>query len=458
MARIAIRLHHHFQRHIQGVDLSTTFFNSSEAAGHPSAVIERSGLCQLTDTFPVDSLWHENDPKHAEKKLCLRAWISAKVANYGGSLPSLRGAKKVDTKPVQYNILWSLGTMVKQHDILARAQPRVLKNEFDAFKFNKQDDMVLHNSRFKTRVRLNKDRQSYVEVKNEDGSVFKGRTIGGKGKTIMISFAGPSLKTKTPRSISVVGLEDPSAAEKGQESLLLRILQGHVNVLDAPFVRYLWFCSKQDTTLLRSVCSESSHRLGPYVDHLNSSQRDVVDAMTSTSGSPVVVVHGPPGTGKTTTICSAAKMWLNEYHEPVWIIGHSNVCVKNIAEKLLEQNVDFKLIVSRDFYVEWHEHIYKEIEKHLIRTDSLPKDRLAVSRMIGSSTVILSTLGLLSNPTLDNNGTFTIVPVENLVVDEASQIDVFDYMHVFHHFRKTLRKVCFFGDPKQCKSQPHVLV
>ncbi|KAF5370959.1 hypothetical protein D9757_009876 [Collybiopsis confluens] len=430
MARIAIRLHHHFQQHVQGVDLSTTFFNSSEAAGHPSAVIRRSGLCQLTDTFPVDSLWHGNDTKHAVKKLCLRAWISAQVANHKESLPSLRGAKKVDTKVVQENILLCLGTLVKQNDILARAQPRVLKNEFDALKFNKQGNMVLHNSRFKTRVRLNKDRQSYVEVKNKDGSVFKGRTIGGEGKKTKISFGGALSKTKTPKSISVVGLEDPTAAEKAQESLLLMILQGHVNVLDAPFVRYLWFRSKQDTKLLRlkSARSESNHRSGPYVAHLNSSQGDVVEAMTSTTGSPVVVVHGPPGTGKTTTISSAAEMWLNVYHEPVWIIGHSNVCVKNIAEKLLQRKVDFKLIVSKEFYVEWHEHIYKEIEKYLIRTDRLPKDRVAVSRMIGGSTVILSTLALLSNPALDDNGTFTIVPVENLVVDEASQIDVFDYM------------------------------
>ncbi|KAF5363110.1 hypothetical protein D9757_012038 [Collybiopsis confluens] len=430
MARIAIRLHHHFQQHVQGVDLSTTFFNSSEAAGHPSAVIERSGLCQLTDTFPVDSLWHGNDTKHAVKKLCLRAWISAQVANHKESLPSLRGAKKVDTKVVQENILLCLGTLVKQNDILARAQPRVLKNEFDALKFNKQGNMVLHNSRFKTRVRLNKDRQSYVEVKNKDGSVFKGRTIGGEGKKTKISFGGALSKTKTPKSISVVGLEDPTAAEKAQESLLLMILQGHVNVLDAPFVRYLWFRSKQDTKLLtlKSARSESNHRSGPYVAHLNSSQGDVVEAMTSTTGSPVVVVHGPPGTGKTTTISSAAEMWLNVYHEPVWIIGHSNVCVKNIAEKLLQRKVDFKLIVSKEFYVEWHEHIYKEIKKHLIRTDRLPKDRVAVSRMIGGSTVILSTLALLSNPALDDNGTFTIVPVENLVVDEASQIDVFDYM------------------------------
>ncbi|KIK52416.1 hypothetical protein GYMLUDRAFT_233465 [Collybiopsis luxurians FD-317 M1] len=157
--------------------------------------------------------------------------------------------------------------------------------------------------------------------------------------------------------------------------------------------------------------------------------------MTSTAGSPVVVVHGPPGTGKTTTISSAAEIWSKKINKPVWIVGYSNVAVKNIAEKLLERDVDFKLVVSVEFYVEWHEHIYEKIQEKLIRTDRLPKHQLALSRKIGSSTVILSTLTLLSNPALEQNGMFDIVPVRNLVVDEASQIDIFEYMASSGYFQ-----------------------
>ena len=72
---------------------------------------------------------------------------------------------------------------------------------------------------------------------------------------------------------------------------------------------------------------------------------------------------------------------------------------------------------------------------------------------------------MLSNPALHLVGMFSIVPVERLVVDEASQIKVEDFMvripwyliqpsltiqqHIFVKFSKTLRKVSFFGDPKQ---------
>jgi len=61
---------------------------------------------------------------------------------------------------------------------------------------------------------------------------------------------------------------------------------------------------------------------------------------------------GPPGTGKTTTIAAAAAIWVS-YKHPCWIIAQSNVGVKNIAEKLFKEQVNFKLIVSQEFLFEW---------------------------------------------------------------------------------------------------------
>jgi hypothetical protein len=61
---------------------------------------------------------------------------------------------------------------------------------------------------------------------------------------------------------------------------------------------------------------------------------------------------GPPGTGKTKTIAAAAHAW-EARRLPVWIVAQSNVAVKNIAEKLVDQGVWFKIVVSKEFYVEW---------------------------------------------------------------------------------------------------------
>jgi len=41
-------------------------------------------------------------------------------------------------------------------------------------------------------------------------------------------------------------------------------------------------------------------------------------------------------------------------------------------------------------------------------------------------------------------------PISTLVVDEASQIHVADYISVFYKY-VSLRKACFIGDDKQCK-------
>ena len=38
----------------------------------------------------------------------------------------------------------------------------------------------------------------------------------------------------------------------------------------------------------------------------------------------------------------------------IWIIAQSNVAVKNVAEKLVESDfLDFKLLVSKDFHLDW---------------------------------------------------------------------------------------------------------
>ena len=42
------------------------------------------------------------------------------------------------------------------------------------------------------------------------------------------------------------------------------------------------------------------------------------------------------------------------------------------------------------------------------------------------------------------------IPLKILIVDEASQIEVGNYISIFTDFKNTLRKLCFIGDDKQC--------
>lgn len=77
-----------------------------------------------------------------------------------------------------------------------------------------------------------------------------------------------------------------------------------------------------------------------------------------------------------------------------------------------------------------HEPLYETVVDNIICSDDLFRigDPIETERLLGGSQVILCTLSMLSNPALLNCGVFKVVPVERLVIDEASQIDESQYM------------------------------
>ncbi|KAF5366400.1 hypothetical protein D9758_009798 [Tetrapyrgos nigripes] len=271
--------------------------------------------------------------------------------------------------------------------------------------------------------------QSVVLLTDERSIEYTGHASSSHGRATHIKFGAGQLPTQARaiQNIRVVGQDDPTNSKRTRNALLLKVLQGDVNLINYTFVRLLWFPTREDVLDL-SLEVEDEPALRQFVVSLNASQREVVHAMVT--GRPkMVIVHGPPGTGKTTTIASAAAYW-SSFRRPVWIIGHSNVSVKNIAGKLWKRKIPFRIIVSKEFYVEWHEHIYEGIASNVIRGDNMPKDLAAMERLLGGTRIVLSTLGMLSNPVLGDNWMFWLVP------------------SIFQKF-SNLEKVCFFGDPKQ---------
>lgn len=65
--------------------------------------------------------------------------------------------------------------------------------------------------------------------------------------------------------------------------------------------------------------------------------------------------------------------------------------------------------------------------------------------------VILCTISMLSGQRIINCGFTTLVPVQTVIIDEASQIEVGDYLPILAKHKKTLRKMVFIGDDKQRK-------
>lgn len=99
-----------------------------------------------------------------------------------------------------------------------------------------------------------------------------------------------------------------------------------------------------------------------------------------------------------------------------------------------------------------HEHLYGRIRENIILSDGLAKPG-RVQKALQGAQVILCTLSMISNPKL--NAVTQLVPIVNVIIDEASQIEVGQYVPLFKTFSHSLRKMCFVGDDKQCKLLQH---
>ncbi|KAH8115120.1 hypothetical protein DFH11DRAFT_1591562 [Phellopilus nigrolimitatus] len=406
--------------------------------GHPS------------NAFTIDNLW-DYQPAELEadnrrvKYLCFRAWISLRLATHPTWMKKLEinscvAAETSRLSAMHFKIIFQMLNEVHRMDA---AKSRTVDNDFSAVQHTKDGQVVIHNERFKTRVRQSETTK--VVLVDKDGKEYSGKAQGVRGKQTFVK-SSRSNSSKSIQHVRVLGREELTNAETARNGFLLHLLQGKRTLLspEYPFIRHLWLAGKSMPSYAQ--ITHATIRKGQNGRPLNQSQANVVEAMLERA-SPFVIAHGPPGTGKTTTISVAARE-ICDLRETVWIVAQSNVGVKNIAESLCKHGVDFKLLVSKEFHFEWHEHIYEDVNDHLIRTDEIPDDPRHVDLLFSRTRVVLCTLSTLSNPTLTGKRIFELVPVENLVVDEASQIGVFDYLSVFGKF-KELQKVSLFGDPKQ---------
>lgn len=66
--------------------------------------------------------------------------------------------------------------------------------------------------------------------------------------------------------------------------------------------------------------------------------------------------------------------------------------------------------------------------QHVVRSDDLGREPIQAERSLGGSQIILCTMSMLSAPCMDSLRLFDLIPMERLVVDEASQIGTFEVL------------------------------
>ena len=88
--------------------------------------------------------------------------------------------------------------------------------------------------------------------------------------------------------------------------------------------------------------------------HLNSSQNQAIRQMFSHQ--PLVLMHGPPGTGKTTTLIAGIEALLKAQKKQILVVAPSNTAVDLLSERLHEKGVN---VVRMGNPIRVSEHLQK---------------------------------------------------------------------------------------------------
>ncbi|PPQ67578.1 hypothetical protein CVT25_012072 [Psilocybe cyanescens] len=374
----------------------------------------------------TDIFFKEGSHQEKSKMVALQAWVACSASLRPAMLPRLKETPSIDTVAIEKQILTVISKTIRVMDRLIALKPIRNKHNIEATSVN---NSIISN-RYKTKISRLTGTQQLCITFSRDGMTEDLRTSTGVriiGRQTKINIGGKRVLFESIKSAETVGREEPNAAQASRSDIMLLALQQRISLAKDPFVSSIWGLS--NTTWTADSKTPSSPAIFfPSKRKLNESQSVAVSSILSnTDANRVVLIHGPPGTGKTTVIAATvtSTMASSDSERTLWLVAHSNVAVKNIAEKLATEDFwAFKIIVSKDFHFDWHEHLYKKIEENVIRSESLSEDPVGVARQL-------------------------LVPLRTVIFDEASQIEIGDYFPVLVKFKSTLQKLVFIGDDKQ---------
>jgi len=100
---------------------------------------------------------------------------------------------------------------------------------------------------------------------------------------------------------------------------------------------------KEEGHLVRILTGASKpsfdHNTFTYpIPRLNTMQQLAVDRILAAS--ELAIVHGPPGTGKTTTLVQAIKALIKKNHQQILVVAPSNTAVDLLSEKLADEGLN----------------------------------------------------------------------------------------------------------------------
>lgn len=100
-----------------------------------------------------------------------------------------------------------------------------------------------------------------------------------------------------------------------------------------------------------------------YINNLNDSQK--LAFLKSVDGSPVTLIKGPPGTGKTHLINAITQYITKELNEKVVISSQTHVAIDNVLDKLME---NYDLVIPNRITNRRNKYSSEEIDRTIYKT------------------------------------------------------------------------------------------
>lgn len=103
--------------------------------------------------------------------------------------------------------------------------------------------------------------------------------------------------------------------------------------------------------------------IDPYMEGLNDSQK--IALAKAIDGSPVTLIKGPPGTGKTHVINAIVQYITKELNQKVIVSSQTHIAIDNVLDKLIE---NYDLVIPNRITNRRNKYSDQEIDETLFRT------------------------------------------------------------------------------------------
>lgn len=285
--------------HVVGVDICTLV---DEVLGPARAAV--SIFPALVERNIV-KLWQQPSPQNA----ALIEWLGLACAYQNQRIASTRSPSICDTRRLHNEAISFFATAIFIGDRLEAMKPTSTKSEYTSVLSRTGGRFEVTNSKFVSKIR--KDGAQTIRLTTADGSELYGTARKTEEKQTVIKAAATGKPDVV--SVEVLGRSSGTLADARWQTYMRQALEGVLSVNQSNIiVRLLWAGSRYQRQRRIGELVVDSEAVSPAADRLNPSQRKAHDAIISTytPDSCVLLVHGPPGTGKTSVISAAVNSWL----------------------------------------------------------------------------------------------------------------------------------------------------